>query len=158
MSEGTTAHQMGLYGALGSRYVVRGAQVVEVVIWADLTPFMAMNEPEAVEALAEYAVYQENPAGAKSWLRKVINDALLAALSSKDSEKWGAMMVGALVNECAWCSLLEIKTIEAFARVSRLEEVFGISIDRMVRGGVTPEKIIEEITLNLRRKMRRPSA
>jgi hypothetical protein len=111
--------------------------VVEPVIWADLTPFVAMSEAEAVEALAEYAVYQENPAGANvSWLRKVTNDALRARFTSEESEEWAARILHALLNECAWCSLLEIETIRALGHAAPLKEI-GISIERMVQEGLT---------------------
>lgn len=50
-------HWFGLYGALGSWQKSRGIPVVEIKVWAELAPFLAMNEKDSVEALAEYTIY-----------------------------------------------------------------------------------------------------
>jgi hypothetical protein len=101
-------HAFGLYGALASRYMVRGWQVVEPIIWADLSPFLAMDKSEAVEALAEYAVFQERPEDARQgWLKRVINDAIL----SPTDNTYVAMTAMGLMNKVAWCGLLEPNTI-----------------------------------------------
>jgi len=48
-----------------------------VLIWPILAPFLLMDEAEAVEALAEYAVFEEKPDLARAaWLREQINRAL----------------------------------------------------------------------------------
>lgn len=103
-------HAVGLYGALGSRYKVRGLPVVEVVMWAELSPFLAMKESDAIDAIAEYAVYQEGSSDVrKEWLRTLINNALCAP---SDSSLTGTAGLG-LVNRVAWCRLLEPSTISA---------------------------------------------
>lgn len=99
-------HYVGLYGALGSRYKTRGIPVMEVVIWAELVPFLLMRETDAVEALAEYVVYQERDRDAKvSWLRKLINDVLRMAPTSAESPR--SMAPRGIINQVAWCDLLD---------------------------------------------------
>lgn len=113
-----TPHSIGLYGALGSRYQARGNPVMkdpgwEVLIWGELSPFMLMKETEAVEALAEYVVYKEFPQKARvTWLKKLINSSLRAC---KDDSKI-AMAIAGLINQVAWCSLLEPETTKIIER------------------------------------------
>lgn len=103
---GTSPHKAGLYGALGTRYLTRGQRVPEVVLWAELTPFMLMPEDRAVEALAEYVIYQERSADANvPWLTAVINDALRRAAPSEESPR--VMAPVAMINRVSWCALLE---------------------------------------------------
>lgn len=103
-------HVIGLYGTLGSRYRARGTPVVEVVLWGELAPFLAMGEADAVEALAEYVVFQESPKDARiEWLKDMINSALKAP---KD-KSLTAMAAAGLINQVAWCSLLEADTLNA---------------------------------------------
>ncbi len=77
----SNVHQIGLYGALASRYRVKWQQPVkptEPEIWVELIPFLSMNEQESIEALAEYVLYKEWPVESKiSWLEEKINKALL---------------------------------------------------------------------------------
>jgi phage FluMu protein Com len=57
-----------------------GKDTSEPVIWGELAPFLAMEPGHAVEALAEYIVYQERPGEARTdWLRAIINRALSEA-------------------------------------------------------------------------------
>ena len=106
-------HAFGLYGALGSRYQARRLPVVEVVMWAELSPFLAMKEAEGIEAIAEYAVFQERPSDARQeWLRALINN----ALSAPSDSSLTTMAIGGLMNQVAWCSLLEPSTISAIER------------------------------------------
>lgn len=101
----TSPHYAGLYGALASRYKVLRMPMMEVVIWAELVPFLLMRETEAVEALAEYVVYKERPSEAKvSWLKKLINDALRTAPACAESPRTMAPM--GMINQAAWCELL----------------------------------------------------
>jgi hypothetical protein len=66
---GTSPHQMALYGAMGTRYMTRGQEPAEAVIWAEVAPFMKLERSEGIEALAEYVVFQERPAEARvDWL------------------------------------------------------------------------------------------
>ena len=73
-------HWIALYGALGSRYRTRGVSPPEPELWAELAPFMSMApESLAVQALAEYVVYQELPNDAKQdWLKWVIEREIAA--------------------------------------------------------------------------------
>jgi hypothetical protein len=108
-------HTVGLYGALGSRYRARGTPVVEAVMWGELAPFLAMRESDAVEALAEYVLYQERPRDARlHWLKELINSSLG---SCKDSSRMAMAAVG-FINQVAWCSLLEPKTVEMIERTA----------------------------------------
>lgn len=101
-------HSLGLYAALGTRYIARGTPVVEVAIWGELAPFLNMKETEAVEALAEYVVFQEYPREARvAWLKARINAALRAP-----SDKLVLATAG-FINQVSWCALLEPDTRKA---------------------------------------------
>jgi hypothetical protein len=80
----------------------------EVVLWAELAPFLAMREDVGLSALVEYVVYQEYPPGNAnvSWLSQAINSALR---SCADDERIALAGMG-LVNQVAWCALLESDT------------------------------------------------
>lgn len=106
-ADGTPDHHVGLYGALATRYRLRGASVPELSMWGSLAPFLAMSERDGVEALAEYAVLQERPGEAKrSWLSSAVNRALRNA---RDQHILTLAHVG-LVNQVDWCDLLEPDT------------------------------------------------
>ncbi len=69
------ARHLALFGTLESRYQVSGVPTenAETLIWAELLPFMWLDEHAAREALAEYVVYKEMPADAKiSWLTDIV--------------------------------------------------------------------------------------
>lgn len=103
-------HVVGLYGALGTRYLSRGTRVAERELWGELMPFLAMEEADAVEALAEYVVFQERPEDARTiWLKGMINSALKAPKNEASIE----LATAGLVNRVAWCSLLEPDTLTA---------------------------------------------
>ena len=69
-------HEFGLFGALGTRYMSRRESPAEMVVWAELAPFLLMDEAEAVEVLAEYAVYRESVNDSRfDWLSDRINAA-----------------------------------------------------------------------------------
>jgi hypothetical protein len=76
--EGLLPHWVGLYGALGSRYLTRGGGVNEAQLWVELVPFLLMEpESRAVEALAEYALYQESRNLANvGLLKRALNEAI----------------------------------------------------------------------------------
>lgn len=97
-------HSLGLYGALGSRYRAWGRPINEAIIWSELTPFLLMDQSGGIEALAEYAVFQERPNEARTgWLRDRIN---LSFRSYHDKSVIAATSI-ALMNGVAWCDLLE---------------------------------------------------
>ncbi len=102
-----SSHAMGLYGALGARYRARGINI-GVGIWHELAPFLALAEQEAVEALAEYVLFQERPKDARiTWLKEIINSALKNV--TNDSQRRLAA-VGVL-DQVAWCALLTSDTM-----------------------------------------------
>jgi hypothetical protein len=102
-------HSFGLYGALGSRYRFSLRRIVEVEMWSELVPFLLMSESEAVEALAEYVVYQEQPLHARvTWLKNLIN----SSLSANPNNPLITAAILALEKQVAWCSLLEPATID----------------------------------------------
>ncbi len=107
-------HSLGLYGALGTRYLAQGTPVVEVALWGELAPFLIMKEEQAVGALAEYVVFQEHPKDAKVvWLKRVIN----AALRSP-GENVALATIG-FINQASWCALLEPDTRIALEESAR---------------------------------------
>jgi hypothetical protein len=82
------AHQAALFGALGTRYKLRGvlrhSDFPDVVLWPELAPFLLMSQQDAVEALAEYVLWQERPSTARTeWLARKVNEALRAQPSGK---------------------------------------------------------------------------
>jgi|GEM_PF-5369153 len=102
-------HVIGLYSALGTRYMARGTKVKMRDVWCELTPFLVMEEQEAAEALAEYVVFKENPADTQvTWLRNSINTAL-AGLSDDSYRRMATM---GMLNGVAWCALLTADTAE----------------------------------------------
>lgn len=104
----TSPHHVGLYGALSTRYKGAGMPVVEMVIWAELAPFLLMKETDAVEGLTEYVVYKERPLEAKvPWLKKLINDTLQMTHSSEESSTYMDMVPMGMLNQVAWCNLLD---------------------------------------------------
>ena len=73
----TTPHRTALYDAMGTRYMASGVPIdnatAEMLIWADLLPFLYLDERMAREALAEYVVYKEMPKDARiSWLTALV--------------------------------------------------------------------------------------
>ena len=103
---GTPPHQAGLHGALGAYYRSRGMPVRELVLWAELTPFLLMEEHIGSEALVEYVLFQESREKARvQWLVSTISGVLRPAAPSKDSQRVMASL--AFLKDVAWCQLLE---------------------------------------------------
>lgn len=103
-------HHAGLFGALGTRYKVRGVLrytgFPDVVLWPELAPFFLMSQQDAVEALAEYVLWQERPSAARTeWLARKINDALHTNPSSENSPRHLAS--AAFINQVKWSDLLD---------------------------------------------------
>jgi len=70
-------HQVGLFGALGTRYKVCREPISEASLMGELVPFFLMEEGISIEALAEYAALREDiPGVRKEWLVSTINNAL----------------------------------------------------------------------------------
>jgi len=87
--------------------MVRGTPQPELLLWAELAPFLIMPKETASEALAEYAVYQERPADAKTeWLTQAINEALRNASPNLEQSRATMATMGVL-NGAAWSSLLD---------------------------------------------------
>lgn len=100
-------HEAGLHGALATRYLARGTPAKEILLWGELAPFLAMKEAEAVEALAEYIVFQERPKEARvAWLKEAINSALCSCSANSRI----ALAAGGLINQVAWGALLKPET------------------------------------------------
>jgi hypothetical protein len=122
----TDRHSVGLYGALATRYRLMRRRVVEVEVWAELAPFLAMSVGRGVEALAEYIVYQERPNEARtSWLKKEINNALMLR---------GAHLqfaVIAIANQVLWAHWLDAGT-------KRNIDTAGTEMEREPRGASMP--------------------
>lgn len=71
---------MGLFGALGSRYKLRGVFVSDMVHMIEVAPFLMMKEPERVQSLADYLMADEIPDQVDvHGLKKAINDAISSA-------------------------------------------------------------------------------
>lgn len=107
LNGGTTPHVAGLYGALAVRYVAAGIPRSEFLLWPELSPFLLMKESDAVEALAEYVVCQENPKEGKTvWLSKLVNDVLRTVKDANPN--YNAMATQALLHrDIYWRNFLE---------------------------------------------------
>ena len=105
-------HVIGLYSALGTRYRAHGTTVNMEDLWCELTPFLVMEEQEAVEALAEYMVFKEHPGDTQvTWLRNSLN----AALAGLCDDSYRRMATTGMRNHVAWCALLTADTAEMMA-------------------------------------------
>jgi len=68
---------MGLFGALGSRYKVRGIFVSDMVHMIEVAPFIMMDEATRVQKLADYLMADEIPDQINiTAVRSSINDAI----------------------------------------------------------------------------------
>jgi hypothetical protein len=107
-------HACGLYGALGSRYIVGGQPKSETFLWGELAPFLAMTEKTGLRALVEYVVYQEYlPESTDApWLRQEIN----SALRSCTNEQWLGLAAAGLMNQVTWSAFLEPDTQKRIER------------------------------------------
>ncbi len=103
LPEETSLHQMGLYGALGTRYMAGFQPVIEVVIWAELAPFINLNPDDGLAALAEYVVYKETPLDAK---REWLSEQVKKGLSFLGDEEREAIEIMAEVNKFVWMELV----------------------------------------------------
>ena len=106
---GETPHTAGLYGALWARYASANIPRPEILLWIELAPFLLMNKSNAIEALAEYVVCQENPGKGKiDWLSKLANVSLKTKNPNPD---YVAMAVQApLHKDIYWCNFLDKDT------------------------------------------------
>ena len=107
-------HHTALYGALASWYKIRRQPIREVVLWAELAPFLLLPQKEAREAIAEYTLYLEdvvehryaNETGIKiEWLSQLINGVLRAAPAGEASLH--SMATVGIMNGAAWYHLLD---------------------------------------------------
>jgi len=103
LPDDTSLHQVGLYGALATRYMVRFQPVLEVVLWAELVPFVNLNPDDGLEALAEYIVYKETPLDAK---RDWLSDQIKKGLSLLGDEEREAIEIVANMNKIVWMELV----------------------------------------------------
>ncbi len=99
----TSLHQMGLYGALGTRYMAGFQTVLEVVIWAELAPFINLNPDDGLAALAEYVVYKETPLDAK---REWLSEQVKKGLSLLGDEEREEIQIVAEINKFVWMELV----------------------------------------------------
>jgi hypothetical protein len=97
-------HATGLYGALASRYRVSARIVPEPQIWPELLPFLMMPETLAVEMLAEYVMFQEQPQVANV---KLLSEAINFAVESGLNEDQNLLAIAAFVRRAPWCLLLK---------------------------------------------------
>lgn len=104
-------HHLALFGALGTRYKVRGLLprqgLPDMILWPELSPFLLMPEAQAVEALAEYVVWQECRDQARvDWLREAVSRALRQR-PDQDLISFREIAADAFLNAVAWRELLE---------------------------------------------------
>lgn len=102
LPNGTSLHQVGLYGALSTRYMVGFKSALEVVIWSELAPFLKLEPDTGLAALAEYVVYKEMPIKAdEAYLSKQVKKGL-SLYEDEERESW---LMAANINRFAWTSL-----------------------------------------------------
>lgn len=89
-AEEFSEHHAALHGALVLRYAAAYRAVPEALVWLELIPFLPLEEEEAVEAVAEYVVYQERGRDADlDGLRSSVRRGL-AGLSREDRKEFTA--------------------------------------------------------------------
>ena len=103
LPDGTTLHQVGLYGALGTRYMAGFKAKSEVELWCELTPFMKLEPNDGLAALAEYIVYKEMPAKADLIMLK---EHLRKGLSLLTKEEQETFVPIARFNAIVWTTLI----------------------------------------------------
>ena len=90
-----------------------------MVLWPELSPFPLMPQAQAVEALAEYVVWQECRDEARvEWLREAINGALRSE-PEEDLMSFREIAADALVNGVAWLELLHRDVDDQLRREAR---------------------------------------
>lgn len=106
---------VGLFGALGSRYRVRGRSFSEVGLWAELAPFLLMPQAQAVSMLAEYAVYQEMPHDVRG---TELSSALSRALEAPiDDDKARVAAIG-FMQHVPWSHLISSAAAANLRRIA----------------------------------------
>ena len=81
---GTSVHEVGMYGALATRYMAGGERADEMIIWVELTPFLQLEPNKGLEALAEYVVLKESPKDADKELVTKALETGLPRVSQED--------------------------------------------------------------------------
>lgn len=100
----TSVHEVGLYGALASRYAAGFQSVQEASVWAELAPFLRLDPDMGLRALAEYVVYKEMSIKADiPWLEKVVTQ----GLKMWDAESREGFIAMANASGFLWARLLE---------------------------------------------------
>jgi len=81
-----SAHWRGLLAALSSRYLERGVLLPAEVLSAELTPFLLIDpEADALAALTEYLVYQEDPETAELETLGILLNEAVRPLAGRDA-------------------------------------------------------------------------
>lgn len=97
-----------LLGAMLSRFRLSGVpnnQLVQVLVWADLGPFLWLDQATAREAVAEYVVYKERPADARiAWLEAVVRQGCEKGIGD---EWFDNLVVAAKLHQVVWLLLYE---------------------------------------------------
>ena len=103
LPSGASLHQIGLYGALASRYIAGAQQPFELMVWAELFPFMHLDADMALDALAEYIVFKEMPQKAeRQWLEQVVQH----GIGLWDQESRDSHLMLARARNFAWANLV----------------------------------------------------
>lgn len=113
-----TPHEVGLYGALSTRYMAGGRSKPEPMVWSELAPFVAMEANRGLNSLVEYVVWQEFPSHEVnvSWLSQSINYALEheASYSQKELASYG------FASGAPWSDLLNDKLRLSLRALTRM--------------------------------------
>lgn len=146
LPEGNSAHEVALYGSLASRYRALGQVWTEVELWADVAPFLQMDESEGVEALAEYAALKECPEGARlSWLKDAINRAIRKVAGNENE----SLLVAALFmkQRIQWWNLLDeperllVERLHEKMSAREDDEQFGKEAEALFRKARYPQAL-----------------
>ena len=109
-------HLTGLFGALETRNNVCGIVASEATNWLELSPFIYMDEEQAVSLLSVYAAYRELPweitEDAKTYLILHLNIAVLKAF---EKEPWSIRAILDQRLNFLWIHLLSDATLKAIA-------------------------------------------
>ena len=103
LPEGTTRHQVALFGCLGTRYVASFKRKSEVELWLELTPFLKLEPEDGLSALAEYIVFKEMADKANI---SMLVEHLKTGLSLLSKEEQETLEPTARLNSFAWTTLV----------------------------------------------------
>ena len=112
------AHRLGMLAALSSRYLERRDLRPTEVLWAELAPFLLIEpEADALEALAEYLVFQEDPDRADIELIGILLNEAVRPLGPQDADVVERLRPALAVHHFDWLALFSYHNLRLLRRM-----------------------------------------